>query len=233
MRFRFTVQREMAKLPSPFSQTQESGSPNKIQIKGRALCQDQGPGGFGGLWVSPCLRMGEPAQGTPHACRDAPACTAPRPRFTAAPFANPPFSAPNPCGGEKPSVSQSGKRSGDAPIRRERPWSPGHSYPAPSSLGRQHPWVLRCCWCQAAPARVGSAQAQPRAAVGALVPAGAIVPVGAIVPAHAQALSSLNNGWGEATRSQHPGGRGGGRDEPSRCSPPPKIQAAPFFAAEG
>lgn len=63
MRFRFTVQREMAKLPSPFSQTQESGSPNKIQIKGRALCQDQGPGGFGGLWVSPCPRMGSRLRG--------------------------------------------------------------------------------------------------------------------------------------------------------------------------
>lgn len=230
MRFRFTVQREMAKLPSPFSQTQESGSPNKIQIKGRAMCQDQGPGGSlrGALGV-PLPKDGGAGSGDPSCLQGCPGVHGPAPVFCSRSLCKTPIFSPKSCGGEKLSVSQSGKQSGDAPIWRECPWSPGHSYPAPSSLGRQHPWVLRCCWCQAAPARVGSAQAQPRAAVGALVPAGAIVPVGAIVPAHAQALSSLNNGRGEATRSQHPAGRGGGRDEPSRR--PPQNSGSPFLCS--
>lgn len=89
------------------------------------------------------------------------------------------------------------------------------------------PWAQLPCTqvsrCQAALGRVSMGPTK-----GVLVPVGAIVPSGAIVPAHAQALSSLNNSWGKATHSQHPGGRA----REGICCCPLQILAAPFFADE-
>lgn len=50
---------------SLFQNSGSRQSKNQIQIKGSALCQGQGAGGFGRLWVTPCPRMRSQLRGTP------------------------------------------------------------------------------------------------------------------------------------------------------------------------
>lgn len=149
----------------------------------------------------PMPKNAVPAEGDPHYWRDAHGGQPCTHLLQLLPLQ----SAPNPCRGTK----QSWEAKGGCAHLRGCLWSPGHSHPAPSIPG--------CCWCQAAPA-----WAQPRAATGALVPSDAIV------PAHACALSSPNNGWGNATCSQHlEGGEEGGTSlatVSTKCRQPLSLQ---------
>lgn len=146
--------------------------------------------------MAPCTRMGDPAWGTPNV-------HSPTPTFTAAPFAELPFAALNPCEGKKLSMSWSEKQKGDAPVPKGMPKVPSGTAPlAGSTLG----------WCQAAPTGIGTGphQEQQWMSLSLLVTLSQL-----------QAFSSLNNEWCEATYSQNPGGRRGEEEGQARPPCPP------------
>lgn len=156
--------------PVPF-QTPEPVSSDKAQTKGRA--QGQGPG-LRGIWVSPCPGVGDRPRGPPCARVLQPL-----------PFQNVHFQPQTPMEGRSRVCPGAGSDGGCA--RPEgRPWSPAPGRAAP--LGAA---VL--------PLPGGSSagrviESPAGAAASAIVPAGAIVPC-----SRARALSSPNNGGGEAT----------------------------------
>lgn len=194
--------------PVPF-QTPQPVSSDKAQTKGRA--QGQGPG-LQGIWVSPCPGVGDRPRGPSRTCVLQPL-----------PSQNVHFQPQTPMEGRSRVCPGAG--SDGACARPEgRPRSPGPGRAAP--LGAA---VLLLPGSSSA----GQVTESPAgAAASAIVPAGAIVPC-----SRAQALSSPNNGGGEATTasamregqaqplSPHAWSRGSpvcAAGVPQRAGPPPQ-----------
>lgn len=120
--------------------------------------------------------------GTPHSCRDAPACTAPHPHFPPAPFAKCPFSAPNPCGEEKLRISRSGKQGWGCSYPKGMPVVPRAQLPR-----TQLPWQAASLGAAVLPvpggSRTGRVSADPaKGSCGCPCPCGCHCPYGCHCP---------------------------------------------------
>lgn len=215
MHFRFTVQRETSNLPPPFSKTLESGSPKNDKNPNEGKSSVPGTWGLREALDDPIPKDGVPAQGTPPLLQGYPWWTALRPPSTAAPFAKCPFSAPNLCRRAKQSLFPEWEAKGGCAHLRGCLWSPGHSYPIPSTPG--------CC--SAAGARLlphGHSQGQLQVPSSLQVLLSQLMPAlcppqtmaGAMPPA-ASTRDGGEEGWTSLAHCHH------------------KMQAAPFFTAEG